>query len=69
MKNKLFGTHTGLPVSELILGAASFGARRGYGAITEEIPQILQAYTDAGGNLIDMADQYQLGEAEEATAR
>jgi hypothetical protein len=51
MKNKLFGTHTGLPASELILGAASFGERRGYGSIAEDIPRILGAYTDAGGNL------------------
>ena len=69
MKNKLFGTHTGLPASELILGAASLGKRRGYGAIAEDIPKILAAYTDAGGNFIDMADQYQLGEAEEIIGR
>lgn len=65
MKNKLFGTQTGLPASELILGAASFGTRKGYGADTEDIPKILSAYVDAGGNFIDIADQYQLGEAEE----
>jgi aryl-alcohol dehydrogenase-like predicted oxidoreductase len=65
MKNKLFGTQAGLPASELILGAASFGQRRGYGAVMEDVPEILAAYTDAGGNFIDIADQYQLGEAEE----
>ncbi len=65
MKYKLFGTQSGLPASELILGAASFGQRRGYGAVTEEISEILAAYQDAGGNFIDVADQYQLGEAEE----
>lgn len=65
MKNKLFGTNTGLPASELILGAASLGERRGYGAAAEDIPKILAAYADAGGNFIDVADQYQLGEAEE----
>jgi aryl-alcohol dehydrogenase-like predicted oxidoreductase len=69
MKNKLFGTGTGLPASELILGAASFGARRGYGAVAEEIPKILSAYTEAGGNFIDVADQYQLGEAEEVVGK
>jgi len=69
MKYKLFGTQTGLPASELILGAASFGQRRGYGAPAEEIPKILAAYTDAGGNFIDVADQYQLGEAEEIVGR
>lgn len=65
MKHKLFGTQTGLPASELILGAASFGARQGYGAAVADIPKILSTYTDAGGNFIDIADQYQLGEAEE----
>ena len=69
MNFKLFGTQTGLPVSELILGAASFGKRRGYGAAPEDIPKILAAYTDAGGNFIDVADQYQLGEAEEIIGR
>ncbi len=69
MKNKLFGTHTGLPVSELILGAASLGQRRGYGATTEDIPRILAVYADAGGNFIDVADQYQLGEAEELVGK
>ena len=69
MKYKLFGTQTGLPASELILGAASFGERRGYGAALEEIPKILAAYTDAGGNFIDVADQYQLGEAEEIVGK
>nr|WP_067060237.1 aldo/keto reductase [Mucilaginibacter sp. L294] len=69
MKNKLFGTGTGLPASELILGAASLGSRRGYGAVTEDIPKILTAYADAGGNFIDVADQYQLGEAEEVVGK
>ena len=69
MKSKLFGTQTGLPASELILGAASFGQRRGYGASAEEIPKILAAYANAGGNFIDVADQYQLGEAEEIVGK
>jgi aryl-alcohol dehydrogenase-like predicted oxidoreductase len=69
MKNKLFGRHTGLPASELILGAASLGSRRGYGAVAEEIPKILTAFADAGGNFIDVADQYQLGEAEEIVGK
>jgi aryl-alcohol dehydrogenase-like predicted oxidoreductase len=69
MKYKLFGTHSGMPASELILGAANFGERKGYGAVAEEIPKILAAYADAGGNFIDVADQYQLGEAEEIVGR
>lgn len=69
MKYKLFGTRTGLAASQLILGAASLGSRRGYGAVAEDIPKILNAYLDAGGNFIDIADQYQLGEAEEIVGR
>lgn len=69
MKYKLFGTQTGLPVSELVLGAANFGQRRGYGATAEETQKILTAYADAGGNFIDVADQYQLGEAEEIVGK
>lgn len=65
MKYKLLGSHTGLPASEMVLGAASLGKRKGYGAATEDIQKILTAYADAGGNFIDVADQYQLGEAEE----
>ncbi|WP_214073552.1 aldo/keto reductase [Mucilaginibacter sp. dw_454] len=69
MKIKLFGKQTGLPASQLILGAASFGSRRGYGAVVDDIPQILSAYVDSGGNFIDLADQYQLGEAEEIVGK
>jgi aryl-alcohol dehydrogenase-like predicted oxidoreductase len=65
VKNKLFGAHTGLYASELILGAAMFGTRKGYGAAPAAARQILTGYADAGGNFIDVSDQYQLGEAEE----
>lgn len=65
MKYRLFGSKTGLYVSELVLGASMFGTAKGYGATPDEVKQILQAYKDAGGNFIDIADQYQLGEAEE----
>lgn len=69
MKNKLFGTYTRLPASELVLGAANLGSRRGYGADQKDIEKILATYADAGGNFIDVADQYQLGEAEEVVGR
>lgn len=69
MKNKLFGKHTGIPASEIVLGAASFGERRGDGARREDIFKILSTYADAGGNFIDVADQYQFGEAEEIVGR
>lgn len=65
MKYKLFGTGTGLYSSEIILGAASFGTRKGHGTNPEEVHKILTAYADAGGNFIDTSDQYQLGESEE----
>jgi aryl-alcohol dehydrogenase-like predicted oxidoreductase len=69
MKHLLLGAHTGLPVSEFALGAASFGSRKGYGASASDIALMLSAYADAGGNFIDIADQYQLGEAEEIVGR
>ncbi len=65
MKYKLFGSKTGLHASEVILGAANFGTRKGYGADPEESKKILTAYADAGGNFIDISDVYQFGEAEE----
>ncbi|WP_293884460.1 aldo/keto reductase [Sphingobacterium sp. UBA1498] len=65
MKYKLFGSNTGLHASEIILGAANFGTRKGYGADPEESKKILTAYADAGGNFIDISDVYQFGEAEE----
>ena len=65
MKYKLFGTKTGLYASEIALGAANFGTRKGYGATAEESKKILAAYSAAGGNFIDVSDLYQLGEAEE----
>ena len=65
MRYKLFGTHTGLYASEIILGGANLGSRKGYGANKEDAQQILKAYADAGGNFIDTSDQYQFGESEE----
>ena len=64
MNYKLFGTQTGLPASEIILGAANFGQHGNHGADAKEIQKILTTYTDAGGNFIDISDQYQFGEAE-----
>ncbi|WP_200942817.1 aldo/keto reductase [Dyadobacter sp. Leaf189] len=65
MKQKLFGTQTGLPASELIMGGSQLGQRHGNGTSAEEAMQILSAYADAGGNFIDLSDRYQFGEAEE----
>lgn len=69
MKYNLFGTQTGLPASELILGGSQLGDRRGYGTLAQDALHILSAYADAGGNFIDVSDQYQFGEAEETVGR
>lgn len=65
MRYKLFGEHTGLRVSELVLGAGNFGTRWGYGAEPDEARRIFDAYADAGGNFIDTANGYQFGQSEE----
>lgn len=65
MRYKLFGEHTGLRVSELVLGTGTFGTRWGHGAEPAEARRILDAYAEAGGNFLDTADSYQFGESEE----
>jgi aryl-alcohol dehydrogenase-like predicted oxidoreductase len=65
MRYKLFGKHTGLRVSELVLGAGNFGTRWGHGAAPDEARRIFDAYAEAGGNFIDTANGYQFGQSEE----
>lgn len=65
MRYKIFGRRTGLRVSELALGAGNFGTRWGHGAERNEAKKVFDAYVGAGGNFIDTADAYQLGESEE----
>ncbi|RKG84385.1 aldo/keto reductase [Corallococcus terminator] len=64
MRYRLFGNHTGLRVSELVLGAGAFGTRWGHGADPQESRRIFDGYVEAGGNFIDTADGYQFGESE-----
>jgi hypothetical protein len=52
MRYRTFGG-AGLRVSELFLGAMTFGDQGGVGAPIEECRRILDAYADAGGNVID----------------
>ncbi len=59
------GQHTGLRVSELVLGTGNFGTGWGYGAERDEARRIFDAYADAGGNFIDTANGYQFGQSEE----
>jgi aryl-alcohol dehydrogenase-like predicted oxidoreductase len=64
MRYRLFGA-TGLRISELFLGAMTFGEQGGVGAPIEECRKILDAYADAGGNVIDTAINYRGGASEE----
>jgi aryl-alcohol dehydrogenase-like predicted oxidoreductase len=64
MRYRPFGP-TGLRVSELFLGAMTFGEQGGVGAPLEECRRILHAYADAGGNVIDTAINYRGGASEE----
>ncbi|MDJ0811059.1 MAG: aldo/keto reductase [Desulfobacterales bacterium] len=63
MRYKLLG-HSGLRVSELSLGAMTFGDDRGWGASAQESRRIFDAYAEAGGNFIDTADIYTDGTSE-----
>jgi aryl-alcohol dehydrogenase-like predicted oxidoreductase len=63
MKYKVLG-RSGLRVSELCLGAMTFGEELGTGASKEVSRQIYDAYREAGGNFIDTANIYTLGTSE-----
>ncbi len=65
MRYKVLGKHTGLRISEVILGAGMFGTRWGHGAEPDEARRIFDAYAGAGGNFIDTANGYQFGQSEE----
>ena len=63
MKYQLFGK-SGLRVSELCLGAMTFGEEWGWGSSKEESHKIFNAYVDSGGNFIDTANKYTEGTSE-----
>ncbi len=64
MRYRLFGS-SGLRVSELFLGTMTFGEQGGVGAPLAECRRMLDAYADAGGNVIDTAINYRGGASEE----
>ncbi|MBF0500006.1 MAG: aldo/keto reductase [Candidatus Riflebacteria bacterium] len=64
MRYKLFG-RTGLRVSELCLGAMTFGESWGTGSTRETSGHIFDAFLEAGGNFVDTANFYTEGESEE----
>jgi aryl-alcohol dehydrogenase-like predicted oxidoreductase len=55
---------SGLRVSPLALGGASFGTEWGYGADADEARSIMALYADNGGNFIDTANVYTNGTSE-----
>jgi aryl-alcohol dehydrogenase-like predicted oxidoreductase len=63
MRYRLLGT-SGLRVSELFLGGMTFGEQGGVGAPIEECGRMVDAYADAGGNVIDTAINYRGGASE-----
>ncbi|MFI9839520.1 aldo/keto reductase [Nonomuraea sp. NPDC051941] len=63
MRYRLLG-NTGLRVSELFLGAMTFGEQGGVGAPIEECRRMLDLYADAGGNVVDTAINYRGGASE-----
>ncbi|WP_432886969.1 aldo/keto reductase [Kribbella sp. CA-245084] len=64
MKYRTLGS-SGLRVSELVLGAMTFGEQGGVGAPMAECRQMLDLYAEAGGNMIDTAINYRDGASEE----
>ena len=64
MRYKLLG-RSGLRVSELCLGALTFGTANGWGATKAESRAMFDAFAYAGGNFIDTANIYTGGTSEE----
>ena len=67
MKYKLLGK-SGLRVSELALGAMTFGSK-GFGVEEEESRRVYDRFREAGGNFIDTANIYSMGISEEFLGR
>ena len=63
MRYKLFGK-SGLRVSELCLGAMTFGEASSIGASHETSQRVLERFGEAGGNFVDTANNYQDGQSE-----
>jgi aryl-alcohol dehydrogenase-like predicted oxidoreductase len=64
MRYKLLG-RSGLRVSELCLGAMTFGEDWGWGASAEESRRLFDRFLEAGGNFVDTANNYTNGSSEE----
>ncbi|MFE6610379.1 aldo/keto reductase [Amycolatopsis sp. NPDC057786] len=55
---------SGLRVSPLALGAATFGTEWGWGAEQDEARKLFDTYVERGGNFIDTANTYTNGSSE-----
>jgi aryl-alcohol dehydrogenase-like predicted oxidoreductase len=64
MRYRLLGK-SGLRVSELCLGAMTFGDDWGWGSAKDDSREIYDAFVEAGGNFIDTADLYTNGTSEQ----
>jgi aryl-alcohol dehydrogenase-like predicted oxidoreductase len=64
MKYRLLG-QSGLRVSEVSLGAMTFGEDWGWGTAKDEARKIYEAYREAGGNFVDTANVYTNGTSED----
>jgi aryl-alcohol dehydrogenase-like predicted oxidoreductase len=60
---------TGLRVSELCLGAMTFGDDWGWGADEDTSRAVFDAFSDAGGTFVDTADVYTGGTSERLLGR
>lgn len=65
MRYTTFGRRTGLRVSEYALGTGNFGTGWGAGTERDEAKAIFDRFVEAGGNFIDTADNYQVGQSEQ----
>ncbi len=63
MRYRLLG-RSGLKVSELALGAMTFGTESGIGVDKDESRRVYERFRDAGGNFIDTANVYSAGTSE-----
>ena len=63
MRYRLLG-NSGLRVSEVSLGAMTFGEEWGWGSAKEESRKVYDAFREAGGNFIDTANIYTNGASE-----
>lgn len=63
MRYRLLG-RSGLRVSELALGAMTFGTETGFGVDKDESRRVYAAFREAGGNFIDTANVYAAGTSE-----